>query len=516
MIRIRSSPLYLLAGAVVLFSTCIPRDAAAAFVVPTHTTTDHDGTRVTRIRRASTPTADSASQQHDSDATSSTSGCPISMAFPRYRIDLSSEKAAKKRFGSVKRGFGLFSSIKQEIDRRSIERRYAKEARDGRLVFVDCTVDTNTLQTAKGELSGGEETSDLKKKGSVSDDEWLSGLAGLRATAQFWRIIADIADEDDSRLQPNQRKVISFVGATPLQIQRLIDIASWLEENMTGDTLHLCIDPDCEMPMPTIVIESRKTEANEAPVTDTSRDLPSAHVVEERIKTWVRRVLINLKICPFTKSDSRSGQGLSEFAIPTGRISYQYSKAGPSNIFRLMADCWEGILEMAEAGPGGKTGISSILLAAPLFDDDFTLWSGPVFTMLEAGVGAAGAEPIIGVVCFHPRYATPDGSSWPGFGHMHSVPRLRKWMDEQDPQLSAKLSDELIAAGGAWQRRTPHAVLNVLRANQLEAAESRRQSPQMYSRNIRVLVADEEDGGIGIDALTSDLERERTYVATCS
>ena len=82
-------------------------------------------------------------------------------------------------------------------------------------------------------------------------------------------------------------------------------------------------------------------------------------------------------------------------------------------------------------------------------------------------------------------------------------------MDEQDPQLSAKLSDDLIAAGGAWQRRTPHAVLNVLRANQLEAAESRRQSPQMYSRNIRVLVADEEDGGIGIDALTSDLERER-------
>ena len=81
-------------------------------------------------------------------------------------------------------------------------------------------------------------------------------------------------------------------------------------------------------------------------------------------------------------------------------------------------------------------------------------------------------------------------------------------MDEQDPQLSAKLSDDLIAAGGAWQRRTPHAVLNVLRANQLEAAESRRQSPQMYSRNIRVLVAD-EDGGIGIDALTSDLERER-------
>ena len=198
MIRIRSSPLYLLAGAVVLFSACIPRDAAAAFVAPTHAT-DHDGTRATRIRRASTPTTDSASQQHDSDATSSSSGCPFSMAFPRYRIDLSLEKAAKKRFGSVKKGLGLFSGIKQGIDKATIERRYAKEARDGRLVFVDCTVDTNTLQTAKGELSGAEETSDLKK-GNVSDEEWLSGLAGLRAIAQFWRIIADIADERMQRV----------------------------------------------------------------------------------------------------------------------------------------------------------------------------------------------------------------------------------------------------------------------------------------------------------------------------
>jgi len=500
--RIRSSPLYLLTIAAVLFST--PRNAAA-FVAPTHS----DGTRVTRIRHASTPTTDSASQQHDSDATSSSPGCPFSMAFPRYRIDLSSKKAAKQRFGAVTRGLGLglFSGIKQGIDKAAIERRYAKEARDGRLVFVDCLVETNALQIAKGGLGGAEETSD--HKGNVSDEAWMSGLTGLRAAAQFWRIIADIAEEDVSRAQPNQRNVISFIGATPLQIQRLIDIASWLEENVTGNNTHLYVNADGEMPIPTIVIESRTTQANEAPVANTSKDLPSADVIEERMKTWVRRVLVNLKICPFTKSDNRSGQGLSEFSVPTGRISYQYSKAGPSNIPRLMADCWGNILEMVEAGPGGKTGVSSILLSAPLFDKDFSLWSGPVFTMLEAGVGAAGAEPIIGVVCFHPRYATPDGSSWPGFGHMHSVPRLRKWMNEQDPQLSVKLSDDQIAAGGAWQRRTPHAVLNVLRANQLEAAESRRQSPQMYSRNIRVLVAEEEDGGIGIDTLTSDLERER-------
>ena len=72
---------------------------------------------------------------------------------------------------------------------------------------------------------------------------------------------------------------------------------------------------------------------------------------------------------------------------------------------------------------------------------------------------------------------TPDGQSWPGFGHMHSVPRLKKWYDQyavssSSPAASASsapLSDDEIAAGGAWQRRTPHATINVLRAEQLEA-----------------------------------------------
>ena len=55
---------------------------------------------------------------------------------------------------------------------------------------------------------------------------------------------------------------------------------------------------------------------------------------------------------------------------------------------------------MVAAGP---TGVSSILLAAPGFDDDFSLWAGPIFAMLETCVGAIQAEEMIGVVCFHPK-----------------------------------------------------------------------------------------------------------------
>jgi hypothetical protein len=187
-----------------------------------------------------------------------------------------------------------------------------------------------------------------------------------------------------------------------------------------------------------------------------------------------------------------------------GRISYDTSNALPNQMYDLMADTWESIHEMLEAGPSGKNGVSSILLAAPAFDDDFDLWSGPVFAMLEAGVIAAGAEKNVGVVCFHPRYATPDGKSWPGFGHMHSVPRLQRWLSENDS--AEELTEEEVAAGGAWQRRTPHATINVLRADQLEIAEKRRSTGNLYTENICKLVGKQ---GIGSKQLAADLEQER-------
>jgi hypothetical protein len=67
---------------------------------------------------------------------------------------------------------------------------------------------------------------------------------------------------------------------------------------------------------------------------------------------------------------------------------------------RRTKDAWRAISDMVAAGP---TGVSSILLSAPGFDDSFDLWAGPVFAMLESCVGAIQAEEIVGVVCFHPR-----------------------------------------------------------------------------------------------------------------
>ena len=366
----------------------------------------------------------------------SISDCPFSRRFPRYRIDLS--RSAKQK---EKKGFNVFGGLQLALLQNSLQKKYASVL-------------------------------------------WLEDQTGMQAFTKLW--------EATARLAAGEPQV---VVALPDFDKRILvnfkEVMDWIQETMEDE----------------IRIETTLLEDNQVVRMDrigtaaalTSVEPVSHSVVEERTKAWVKRLLVDLSICPFTKSVTKSGQGLGDLDVPVASIAYHTSTT--KDVYQLLADTWRAIYEMIEAGPEGKDGISSILLAAPAFDDDFDYWSGPFFTLLENCVVAAQAEAQIGVVCFHPLYATPDGTSWPGFGHMHSVPRLEKWVQEVDG--ACPYSSDDIAAGGAWQRRTPHATINVLRADQLEMAESRRNTPTLYARNIGVLM------DIGNDKLVEDLERER-------
>jgi hypothetical protein len=405
------------------------------------------------------------------------SSCPFAMAFPRYRIDLSS---GKKKRNAVD---GFLGSTRLQIDKLWIKKRF-------------------------------------------SNIRWIepstSSFPGIHASAAFWRAISNA-----SRNSGEAACVLCLPGVPQLTARRLVDIYDWWLDRIADGTIsgapsigvQLAEDGPDRVPILILSPLSQRQEENAIATacTEKSSTVEDSNIVEQRMKSWVRRILVDLGICPFTKSDSRSGQGLADLGVSAGKIAYHHSAADSSSLVELMADTWESIADMMEAGASGKDGISSILLAAPSFDNDFPLWAGPVFAMLESGVSAAAAEAAIGVVCFHPRYATPDGSSWPGFGHMHSVPRLRKWMEQQQQQTESKttkgneyalLTDEEVAAGGAWQRRTPHACINVLRADQLEAAEKRRTSASMYTTNIRTLVG--QENGIGSIKLAQELQRERS------
>jgi len=418
--------------------------------------------------------------------------CPFSMTFQRYRIPLTRGKDTPAGSVAANKKLGFLSDIKTSLDRKTLERKYPSAMREGSFLWFD----------AISNLS-------LPEKGNEKERQVFKGRVGVRVSAIYWRALADLTDTVGDEDNATRTVVLGLPNSSSTGLKQLVDISNWLEELSLENvfslvpkaTVHAEVDADA--PVPTVLLRATAKNHGEGEgVSITQQSALTLDIVEKRMKSWVNRILVRMEICPFTKSNSKSGQGLDDVGVPVAKIAYHYSSASTNQIYNLLADTWEAISQMIIAGPSGKNGISSILLSAPEFDRYFKLWAGPIFAILEANVSAASAEPIVGVVCFHPNYVTPDGNTWPGFGHMHSLPRLRKWLTEQDEALSIELSDTEIAAGGAWQRRTPHSTINVLRADQLEVAEGRRVSGSLYSDNIRKLYE------TGFAKLDTDLKKE--------
>ena len=72
-----------------------------------------------------------------------------------------------------------------------------------------------------------------------------------------------------------------------------------------------------------------------------------------------------------------------------------------------------------------------------------------------------------------------------------------------DAPLSASVSDEELHWAGSYQRRSPHATINVLWSRHLEIAEQKRKSAQLYTRNLRRALA------VGLEELHDEAQRER-------
>ena len=213
-------------------------------------------------------------------------------------------------------------------------------------------------------------------------------------------------------------------------------------------------------------------------------------------------------LCPYTGSETTSGVGLAAEGVSPAPIRYGVGSGG-GDLAGLMRSFWAETEGMLRAGQGG---CSSIVLSAPCWDARWTEWCelvfppyispispcislyiSPVsprcelvFPLLESSVLSAGLGRTLGIVCFHPEYSTPDAAylARHRFGHMHSTDRLRRWLDEADPSLSARTDDGLLHWAGSYQRRSPHAMINVLWAEQLEVAETKRKSRTLYSRNV--------------------------------
>ena len=213
------------------------------------------------------------------------------------------------------------------------------------------------------------------------------------------------------------------------------------------------------------------------------RSPADAAACDARMRAWVSRTLCPgpLNLCPFTGTASLAGVGLARSGVPAAPILYATSDAATPTA--ALVDFWRSAGTMLD---GGEEAWSSVILACPAWDGAFDAWRDEVFPALEASVLAAGLGRTLGVVCFHPRYVTPDAAflARRRFGHMHGLRTLRRWLDEREPQLSRRTDDEELAWAGAYMRRAPHAMINVLWSRQLEAAEEVRTSSALYASSV--------------------------------
>ena len=279
------------------------------------------------------------------------SQCPIfSVTFPTYRINLSSsfksDESEQRRMRRVQRGIitklvksnssdkasnsnekgkngtpwdalggifkGVFKSGGNE-QRARVESLYSKEVKQGLLRWIPSSL-------------GDEEASPY-----LDED--------LRAMAAFWRMSADITSPHTlSRQQSQQQQwYLALPGTTPTVAQNLCDILTWyanlLEERASKDDVgHIKVYAELDsrsdaIPVVRFTVTTNLQQYHRERQQQQKKLLPTAEQTEVQTKAWVKRLLVQLGICPFTKSEIKSGQGLGDMGVPVANILYRHSDA---------------------------------------------------------------------------------------------------------------------------------------------------------------------------------------------
>ena len=182
----------------------------------------------------------------------------------------------------------------------------------------------------------------------------------IYAAASFWRMASDItarlaSENDDDDDDYNQRMwYLALPETTSTVAQNLCDTLNWYADYTSQ---HYKNDAGEALPFLLILHAEMDTRVNNGKIPivrftlhcqDPSQQwqkkrqeqlislhqqkqrkllLPTSADTERRTKAWVKRVLVELGICPFTKSVVKSGQGLRDLGVPVANIMYRHSSA---------------------------------------------------------------------------------------------------------------------------------------------------------------------------------------------
>ncbi|VEU44675.1 unnamed protein product [Pseudo-nitzschia multistriata] len=164
--------------------------------------------------------------------------------------------------------------------------------------------------------------------------------------------------------------------------------------------------------------------------------------IEQLSKDWVAKICSDMGVCPFTSGANMAG-------LPMGPVYYTTDRS--SSFEDMYAVYWEEVVRV-EQQP--ESDLSTTLLITPEFCMDnvelFETWS----TTLTQPLSALGIEESIQLVFFHPHWTFRDGGERGGEG-----------------------------AAANYARRSPWPMINILRTNQVRAAQKGIPTGLVYKQN---------------------------------
>ena len=177
-------------------------------------------------------------------------------------------------------------------------------------------------------------------------------------------------------------------------------------------------------------------------------------------KDWVKKICSDMGICPFTSGATLAG-------IPLGPVYYTADRS--TSMEDMYAAYWEEVVRV-ENQP--EHDLSTTLLVAPEFCFDNVEIFESFSNTLTQPLSALGIEDIIQLVFFHPHWVFRDGGERGGEG-----------------------------GAANYARRSPWPMINILRTNQVRAAQRGIPTGLVYKQNENTL------SDIGVEKLETLLRR---------
>jgi hypothetical protein len=242
----------------------------------------------------------------------------------------------------------------------------------------------------------------------------------------------------------------------------------------------------------------------------------------EALQSFIDRIVVNEAACPYTKSTNLAAVGLEAKGVTPGPVAYRFG--GSSDACAAVGVFWNCVCELLSKP---QEEISTTMLSLPAVgagtsDESLSRFSA-VVELVSRNLCLFRGDDVFGLVHFHPAYTRTaiHPIDKPAYGHLPPRSWLRPMlkMNGNEEEAESLTDDELALSD--YQRKAPFTAINILRVNQLNAANGAKSIVDLevgdgvtekasgittYSRNAIKLA------GVGKEKLQAGLEADISMV----